>query len=191
MENGLLEKRLIEHMTVAEEMLYDKDILMKISVASAIISQSLKHGGKVIIFGNGGSAADAQHMAAEFVGQYLKVRKSLPAIALTTNTSTLTAIGNDYGYDKVFSRQIEGLANSKDIVIGISTSGNSKNVLDGLKAAKKRGASTIALIGKKKCKMDTTADIVIKVPSESTPRIQEMHILVIHTICEIVENEVD
>ena len=191
MENGLLEKRLIEHMTVAEEMLYDKDILMKISVASAIISQSLKHGGKVIIFGNGGSAADAQHMAAEFVGQYLKVRKSLPAIALTANTSTLTAIGNDYGYDKVFSRQIEGLANSKDIVIGISTSGNSKNVIDGLKAAKIRGASTIALIGKKKCKMDTTADIVIKVPSESTPRIQEMHILIIHTICEIVENEVD
>jgi len=191
MENGLLEKRLIEHMTVAEEMLYDKDILMKISVASAIISQSLKHGGKVIIFGNGGSAADAQHMAAEFVGQYLKVRKSLPAIALTANTSTLTAIGNDYGYDKVFSRQIEGLANSKDIVIGISTSGNSKNVIDGLKAAKIRGASTIALIGKKKCKMDTTADIVIKVPSENTPRIQEMHILIIHTICEIVENEVD
>ncbi|MFA6213882.1 MAG: SIS domain-containing protein, partial [Candidatus Micrarchaeia archaeon] len=116
-------------------------------------------------------------------------RRALPAIALTANTSSLTAIGNDYGFERVFSRQVEALASKGDVVIGISTSGNSQNVLEGIKAAKARGAFTAALVGGKQCKIDSAADIVLKAPSDSTPRIQEMHILIIHTICEMVEGE--
>ena len=138
--------------------------------------------------GNGGSAADAQHMAAELVGKYMKERRALPAIALTTNTSILTAIGNDYGFDRVFSRQVEALAGKGDVVIGISTSGNSPNVIEALRAAKKQGAFTAVLVGAKPCELDKIADIAIKAPSESTPRIQEMHSLLIHIICEMVED---
>jgi D-sedoheptulose 7-phosphate isomerase len=172
-------------------MLADPYFHATVDDASAIISKALKRGGKILICGNGGSAADAQHMAAEFVGKYLKVRKGLPALALSVNTSALTAIGNDYGYEHVFSRQVEALASKDDVIIGISTSGNSSNVVYALDLARSKGCSTIALTGSQKCRMDTAADIVIKVPSESTPRIQELHIFVIHTICELVENGIE
>ena len=186
--DGLFQKRLSEHIMVAGRMLADPYFSSKVEVAAWNISEAFKKGNRVLICGNGGSAADAQHMAAEFVGRYLKERKALPAIALTTNTSTLTAIGNDYGYEHVFSRQIEALANKGDVVIGISTSGNSSNIIYALDAAKKKGCYTIGLVGGKQCRIDSAADLVIKAPSENTPRIQEMHIFLIHTICEVVEN---
>lgn len=153
-----------------------------------LISLSLKKGGKLILFGNGGSAADAQHISAEFVGRYMSEREPLPAIALTVNTSSLTAIGNDYGYERVFERQVNALCNRNDVVVGISTSGSSKNVLLGIEAAKSNGAITIGLTGKRTGnKLAKAVDIAIIVPSESTPRIQECHILVGHIISGLVE----
>jgi D-sedoheptulose 7-phosphate isomerase len=188
MENELLRKCVVEHIIVAGNMLADSHVRSNIDIAASLILKSLKHGGKVIICGNGGSAADAQHMAAEFVGRYLKERKALPAIALTVNTSALTAIGNDYGFDRLFSRQVAALVGKNDVVIGISTSGNSLNVAYALEMARELDVATIALVGAKRGRMN--ADIIINVPSESTPRIQEMHILIIHMICEMVENGV-
>ena len=141
-----------------------------------------------MIFGNGGSAADAQHMAAEFVSRYLTERLSLPAIALTTDTSILTAIGNDYDFNKIFSRQCESLVNNGDTIIAISTSGTSKNVILGVEEAKKRGAKIISLIGMDGPILNEKSDICIKVPSNETPRIQEGHRIIIHIICQFVEN---
>lgn len=157
-----------------------------VKVAEAIV-ESLRKGGKLVVFGNGGSAADAQHIACELTGRYLKERESLPAIALTTNTSCLTAIANDYSYDLVFSRQVQGLVTEKDTVIGISTSGMSKNVVLGLKAAKERGAFTVAFTGASGGDVCMYADECISVPSRSTPRIQEAHITIGHIICQLVE----
>jgi D-sedoheptulose 7-phosphate isomerase len=174
----------------AGKMLVDPWLASQLEVAARNISEAFKKGNKIIICGNGGSAADAQHFAAEFVGRYLKERKALPAIALTTNSSILTAIANDYGYEYVFSRQVEALANKGDVVIGISTSGNSSNIVYALDAARKKGCYTIGLVGSKQCRIDSAADLVIKAPSENTPRIQEMHIFLIHMICELVEDGV-
>jgi len=153
-----------------------------------IILKKLKEGGKVIIFVNGGSAADSQHMVAELIGHFKKKRDPIPAISLTTNTSNLTAISNDFSFEEVFERQILGIANSNDVVIGISTSGNSPNVLKAIEAAKKIGATTIGLTGEKGVKLRNLCDICIMVPSSDTQRIQECHILLIHLICGIVEN---
>lgn len=153
------------------------------------IAMAYKTGGKVVLFGNGGSAADAQHIASELVGQFGLKRGALPAIALTTNTSILTALANDYGYDAVFSRQIEALVNEKDVVIGISTSGNSPNVIEGVKIAKMKGARTIGLTGGNGGKLAEMADLALIVPSDSTPRIQEAHITISHIVCELVEKE--
>jgi len=189
MEDSLLAKRLDEHITVARFLGEDSNIANQINEVAKRIVECYRNHGKTIFFGNGGSAADAQHAAAEFMGKYLKNRKSLPSIALTTNTSTLTAIGNDYGYDEVFKRQLEGILKKGDVVIGISTSGNSPNVVKAIEYAKANGGFTVALVGAKKCKLDEIADICIKIPSESTPRIQEMHEFLLHTICEIVEKE--
>jgi len=155
-------------------------------IASAIIL-SIKRGGKVIIFGNGGSAADAQHMAGELVGRFKKERKGLPAISLTANTSSLTAISNDYSYDMCFSRQVEALARPEDIVIGISTSGNAKNVIKAIVYARNNGIKTVALTGKDGGGLVKEADISFVVPSGQTPSIQEAHILIIHVLCELVE----
>ena len=160
-----------------------------IYTACVIVSEAIVDGKKLILFGNGGSAADAQHIAAELTGRYKSERKGLPAIALTTDTSALTAIGNDYGYKEIFKRQVEALANKGDVVIGISTSGNSKNVIKALKKAKKTGCKTIGLSGKDGGKMNEICDINIVVPSKDTPRIQEMHILIGHIICQSVDNE--
>jgi D-sedoheptulose 7-phosphate isomerase len=149
-----------------------------------------KIGKKTILAGNGGSAADAQHIAAEMVGRYGFDRPSLPSLALTTDTSALTAIGNDYGYDQVFSRQIEGMGQDGDVFIGISTSGNSKNIINAFKSAKKKNIITVALTGRDGGEMAKIADIALIVPSNSTPRIQESHILIGHIICDIIEKEI-
>lgn len=170
---------------ILKSKILSKDILDVVS----IITKALKNGRKIIIFGNGGSAADAQHMAAEFIGRYLIERKSIPAIALTTDTSILTAIGNDYSFDKVFSRQCESLVEKNDIIIAISTSGNSSNIIQGINAAKKRGAFTISLTGKSGGKLKSISNITIRVPSDQTPRIQEAHRTIIHIICELVEKQ--
>ncbi len=149
----------------------------------------IKKGNKVLIFGNGGSAADAQHIATEFTGRYKTERRGLPAIALTTDTSALTAIGNDYGFERVFSRQVEALAVKGDLVWGISTSGNSENVLQAFEMAKKIGCKTLGLSGKDGGKMNGKCDLNIIVPSDNTPRIQEMHILIGHIICQAIDDE--
>ena len=157
--------------------------------ASQLAVDTLKAGNKIILCGNGGSAADAQHIAAELTGRYKTERKGLSAIAITTDTSALTAIGNDYGYDRVFDRQVEALANKGDLIIGISTSGNSKNVLNALNLAKSLGCKTLGLSGRDGGAMNEVCDINLVVPSNDTPRIQEMHILFGHTICQIIDNE--
>ena len=152
------------------------------------IYDSMNRGGKLLIMGNGGSAADAQHIAAEFVGRFFKERRALPAIALNTNTSSLTAIANDYSYEDVFSRQVEALAKPGDVVIGISTSGNSKNVVEGIKKADSLGCLTVGLTGRSGGKLKDVAKMVIRVDSDSTPIIQEMHIAIGHMISNIVED---
>ncbi|MFH1096797.1 MAG: D-sedoheptulose 7-phosphate isomerase [Candidatus Desantisbacteria bacterium] len=158
-----------------------------VSDAIRLIINAYKQHKKVLICGNGGSAADAQHMAGELVGRFKMERQALGAIALTTDTSILTAIGNDYGFDDIFSRQIEALAETDDVVIGISTSGNSPNVLKGIAMAKKNGAMTIGFTGKDGGKLKDMTDVCIVVPSSNTPRIQEAHITIIHIICLLVE----
>ena len=154
-----------------------------------LIINALTKNKKIIIFGNGGSAADAQHIAAEFLGRYKIKRKSIPAIALTSNSSTTTAIANDYDFSDVFSRQCESLVSKDDIVIGISTSGNSENVIKGLKTSKKNGGLTIGLLGNNGGKIKTIVDISLVVNATSVPRIQEAHRVIYHIICEIVEEE--
>ncbi|MFA5928849.1 MAG: D-sedoheptulose 7-phosphate isomerase [Candidatus Margulisiibacteriota bacterium] len=163
-------------------------LLIKIEEAASLIVHCLKKGGKVAFCGNGGSAADAQHLAAELIGRFRKERASLPAIAFTTNTSILTAIGNDYGYDKVFSRQAEGLLNKGDILLGISTSGNSANVIQAFKVAKNKGAVSIALTGEGGGQMKDECDLLLAVPSKDTPRVQEAQIMIGHIICGLVED---
>ena len=149
----------------------------------------LKSGGKILIFGNGGSAADAQHIAAELVGRYKVERKGLPAIALTTDTSAITSIGNDFGYNHIFDRQVEALANKSDVVIGISTSGKSENIINALKVASKLNCITIGFSGQDGGEMNEICNINLVVPSEDTPRIQEMHIVIGHTICHLIDQE--
>ncbi len=155
--------------------------------ACVITTEVLGAGGKVLLFGNGGSAADAQHIAAELTGRYKTERRGLPAIALTTDTSALTAIGNDYGYERVFDRQVEALANPGDLLIGISTSGNSENVCRALRLGREIGCKTIGFSGRDGGKMSGLCDLNIVVPSDDTPRIQEMHIMIGHIICQAVD----
>ena len=158
--------------------------------AAEAITAALKKGGTVFVFGNGGSAADAQHFAAELVGRYEKERKGWPAVALTTDTSALTAIGNDYGFDRVFARQIEALGKAGDIAIGISTSGTSPNVLRGLEAANDRGMITIALTGRGG-DAGTIATHRVAIDEARTSRVQEVHATVLHVICELVEKDLN
>lgn len=160
-----------------------------IKLAADACINSLNNQGKIILFGNGGSAADAQHFAAELVGRYKAERKSLPAIALTTDTSILTCIGNDYGFEKIFERQIEALANKNDVVIGISTSGDSLNVINAIKLANEMQCKTIGFSGNNGGKMSDICNINITVPSSNTPRIQEMHALIGHIICQLIDQE--
>ncbi len=159
-----------------------------IQEASKLVSKTLLDGHKVLLCGNGGSAADAQHIAAELSGRYKTERKGLPGIALTTDTSALTAISNDYGYDRIFDRQVEALANEGDLLIGISTSGNSANVISALKLAKELGCTTLGMSGRDGGAMNEVCTLNLVVPSFDTPRIQEMHILIGHIICQAVDD---
>ena len=167
-------------------------VLLAPSIEESIqtIVKCLRKGNKVVLFGNGGSAADAQHIAAEFIGRFKINRKSLPAIALSNNSSTITAISNDFSFDSVFSRQCESLISDGDVVIGISTSGNSLNVKKGINTSKKNGAITIGLLGNKGGSIKRCVDIPLIVNSTSTPHIQEVHRTIYHIICEIVEKEI-
>jgi len=184
---SIIKKELNEHLTTLDATM--KSIGSALEVAANICIDSLKQGGKILIFGNGGSAADAQHIAAELVGRYKLERKGLSAIALSTDTSSLTAIANDYGYEHVFDRQIEALANPEDVAIGISTSGNSSNVINALQLAKNIGCKSIGLSGKSGGNMNKLCDVNLVIPAKDTARIQEMHILVGHIICHLIELE--
>ena len=166
-----------------------KSLSEQINQSIKVIIDCCRNGNKVIIFGNGGSAADAQHIAAEFIGRFELERKSLPAIALTTDTSVITSLSNDYNYDMIFSRQCESLVSRGDVVIGISTSGNSKNVEKGITTAKQKGAITIALLGNNGGTIINNVDFSIVVNSDSTPRIQEAHRVIYHIICDLVEKQ--
>lgn len=159
----------------------------QVAAAAKLITTSLKAGGKVFFCGNGGSAADAQHLAAELLGRFLLERAPLSAWALTVNTSALTAIGNDYTFDDVYSRQLQGLGKEGDVLVGISTSGNSRNIIRTIEAAREMNIAVIGMTGETGGKMASLCDVCISVPSVSTPRIQEMHIAVGHLICELVE----
>lgn len=163
----------------------------KILEAINIARTSYRNGGKMLLMGNGGSAGDAQHIAAEFIGRYKKERKPVAAIALTVDSSVLTCVGNDYGYENVFARQVEGLAKKEDVVIAISTSGNSENVIRGVEKAREIGAKTIGLLGKQGGKLKDKVDLAIVVPSSDTARIQEAHITIGHIICEILDEDFD
>lgn len=166
-----------------------KCLVPQIEQAAKLMIEALKTGNKVFFFGNGGSAADAQHLAAELIGRYRKDRRSLPAIALTTDTSIITSISNDYGYEVIFAKQIEGLAKSGDVAVGLSTSGNSRNVIVALEKAKELGCKTIGFLGCDGGKIAEIVDTAITVPSRVTARIQESHITIGHIVCGLIENE--
>ena len=175
---------------VKELLLRNVEVVSIIAKVSELLVDTVDKGNKILLFGNGGSAADAQHIAAEFVGRFAFDRPALPALALSVNTSCVTAIGNDYGFDLVFSRQIEALARPGDLAIGISTSGNSPNVLHGLAAARKMGLGTVAMAGCTGGKVKAAVDHCVCAPSNETPRIQECHILIGHIISELVEETI-
>lgn len=179
-----------ESIATKERLLGDRETIATIVRVSEILIDALQDGGKLFLFGNGGSAADAQHIAAEFVGRFAFDRPALPALALSVNSSCVTAIGNDYGFDAVFSRQIEALGRRGDVAIGISTSGNSPNVINGLLAARKIGLHTVALTGCTSGNLKGASDYCICAPSKETPRIQECHILIGHIIAELVEQTI-
>ena len=176
-----------ESIAAKEAMLNDNDFLSRIESAAEIITTSLRGGGKIHFCGNGGSAADAQHLAAELSGRFYFDRPPLNAEALHCNTSYLTAVGNDYGYDLVFSRLLRGTAKPGDVIVGISTSGNSKNILKAFEVAREMDVKIIAMTGESGGQMKEYADILLNVPSTDTPRIQESHIMIGHIICELVE----
>lgn len=184
--NSAIQEEFKNHIKISQKSM--ENLSEDIEIAAKICIETLKKKGKIILFGNGGSAADAQHIAAELVGRYMTERRGLPAIALTTDTSIITAIGNDYGYEKIFSRQIEALAKPDDVVIGISTGGTSKNVINAIKLANHVGCKIIGFSGKNGGEMNTVCDVNIVVPSNDTPRIQEMHILIGHTLCHLIDN---
>ena len=180
-----VKKQLQAHLALCASI--EQEMSPLIAETAALLLERFKNGSKLLVMGNGGSAADAQHFAAEIVGRFKLERAALPAIALSTDTSILTAIGNDYGFDAVFSRQVEALARAGDVVIGISTSGNSPNVRKALELAKLRGCCTIGLLGKDGGSIKAFCDLALIIPSSDTPRIQEGHITIIHIICDLVE----
>jgi D-sedoheptulose 7-phosphate isomerase len=154
-----------------------------------VLIAALQGGHKILVMGNGGSAADAQHFAAEMVGRYLLERKAIPVIALTTDTSILTSVGNDYGFDEIFARQVEALAGPGDVLIGISTSGHSRNVMRALEVGKAIGTRTIGLLGRDGGEVGPLVELALTVPGDATPRIQEAHLLIVHILCDLVEKE--
>lgn len=178
-----------DSMQTKNALLENTETIALIETVAKEIIKSYKNSGKILIAGNGGSAADSQHIAGELVSKFYFDRDALPAIALTVDTSILTAIGNDYGYEKTFVRQVQALGNKGDIFIGISTSGNSPNVVAAIKEANKKGLISIGLAGEKSCKMDEICNYCIKVPSSETPKIQESHIMIGHILCALIEKE--
>jgi D-sedoheptulose 7-phosphate isomerase len=186
--SGLAADRIRASLVLQQDLLA-APVLAEIASAAALITSALGEGGKLLIFGNGGSAADAEHIAGEFVGRFAAERRALPAIALTVNASVLTAVANDYSFDDVFARQVEAFGEPGDVAFGISTSGRSANVVAGLRAGRERGLRTLALTGRGGGELPELADVCVRVPAEDTPRVQEGHILVAHILCEIAERE--
>jgi D-sedoheptulose 7-phosphate isomerase len=184
-----IQQQIKESYETKQRIFNDDKLLEDIQKVAKLCVELYKNGNKTILAGNGGSAADAQHIAAELVGRYGFDRDSIPSLALTTDTSNLTAIGNDYGYNKIFSRQLAGMGQKGDLFIGISTSGNSQNLLEAFDVAKEKEIISVALVGKDGGKMAQKADIALIVPSNQTPRIQESHILIGHILCDIIEKE--
>ena len=181
-----IKQQIAESAAVKKALMEDSAAIEKIGLAAEFVENALRGGHKVLWAGNGGSAADAQHMAAELVNKFRLDRPGLASIALTTDSSILTSIGNDYGYSRVFARQVEAIGAEGDVLIGISTSGNSENLVLALEACREKGIGTIAIVGEKPCRMDAY-DLVIHVPSNDTPRIQECQTLIGHIICDLVE----
>ncbi len=175
---------------VKRKILSDEAFIQKIADAVEAVTTAFQNGKKVLFCGNGGSAADAQHLAAEFSGRFYKDRKALPSDALHCNTSYLTAVANDYSYDVIYSRLVEGMCEKGDVLIGLSTSGNSKNIIHAFETARKMGVTTIGLTGETGGAMKELSDYLFNVPSKTTPRIQESHILIGHIICELVEAKI-
>lgn len=186
--NEVFSQNLAEHAVVVERM---NEVSESVQRAARILADTVLSGGKVMLCGNGGSAADSQHIAAEFVGRFIDDREPIAALALTTDSSALTCIGNDYSYDTIFSRQVLGLGQRGDCLVGISTSGNSRNVIRAVDAAKQTGIKTVGLLGRSGGDIADMCDVSIIIPSDSTARIQEMHILIGHTLVGIVENQID
>ena len=187
-QKDFIQEKIDEHLEVIKMIKHDGKLTNNIIEGSKLITDSFKSGGKLLICGNGGSAADSQHLATELVSRFFLERKALDAEALTVNTSTLTAVANDYSFDKVFSRQVEAKGKEGDVLLAISTSGNSKNVIEAIKVAKNIGIKTIGFGGNNKDSLIfRMSDCYFSIPSNSTPRIQEAHILIGHIICEIVE----
>ncbi len=187
MTSHVIVESLNEAHRLTGQILVDTVLLNALEEAGELCRAAHRQGKKILLAGNGGSAADAQHIAAELVGRFHRERSALAAIALTTDSSALTAIGNDYGFDLVFSRQVEALGQAGDVLIGISTSGNSPNVLAATEAARARGMKIIGFTGKTGGKMATLCDVMVQVPSTETPRIQECHILLGHILCQLIE----
>lgn len=188
-ETEIIKSHISASADIKRSILTNEELLNKIAEAAKVCTNAYKNGKKTMFAGNGGSAADAQHLAGEFVSKFYFDRPGLPSLALTTDTSIITAIGNDYGYDTLFARQVQAQGNEGDVFIGISTSGNSPNIVKALEECRKKGIFSIALTGEKSCMMDGF-DLVIKVPSSSTPRIQECQTLIGHIICCIVEENI-
>lgn len=186
--NPILTERFSEHIDVLGRTMDYLDVIQEMGYRC---KQAIESGNKILFCGNGGSAADSQHLAAELVGRFVKERRSMAAVALTTDTSILTAVGNDYGYDQVFARQVEGLGRSGDVLIGISTSGNSANVVNAVQMARSIGMHTFAFTGEGGGQLANLCDLTFAVPSKTTARIQEMHILAGHIICELIEEDYD
>ncbi len=185
----LVKTRIRESIEIKSRILEDEAIITQVCEASEMIKSSLKNGGKVLFCGNGGSASDSLHLTGEIVGRFQKERQGLAAISLNADVATMTAIANDYGYDSVFSRAVEGLMKPEDVLVGISTSGNSENVYQAIMKAKEIGGKSISLLGKTGGKIKDVSDISIIVPSDCTARIQESHIMIGHIICELVEED--
>jgi len=188
MKDELIRAGMERHQSVVAQV--QQQLSGAIAQAAGLMTEVLKKGGKVLVMGNGGSAADAQHLAAELVGRFLKNRAALPSVALTTDSSILTAVGNDFGFDQIFARQVEALGAPGDLVIGISTSGNSPNVVEAFKTARAKGCSTLGLLGGSGGAIRDMVDLPLVVPSSETPRIQEVHSLIIHILCDLVERSV-
>lgn len=187
--NNIIREQILSSISTKKSMLDNPELLNLIEKAAVLILDGYKFGNKTLLAGNGGSAADAQHIAGEFVSRFYFDRPGIPAMALNTDTSVLTSIGNDYGYEKIFARQIQAHGQKGDIVICISTSGNSRNIIEALLTCKEKGIKTIGLTGMGKGRMTELCDICIEVPSLETPRIQEAHILIGHILCCIVEDQ--